>query len=178
MQYMARMLWVWAIGIFAIFCGVGCMATSGQNNHYGDDDVRSQVEAEFGPLTEEQIAGFERELETQYRQLDLAYSEYDRVRQAPPGQVKHDHEEHRLHRRLMRRHRTLARLHEDRLWLYMDRQGSQWDDRGLAEMHRAASRWHELRFRDDGEGIEEQDEELEALRRQIEGTGPLAVPDS
>ena len=149
-------------------CTFACATDESANND--DNDTRQQIEAEFGPLGDEHIAGFERELSAQYRQLQIHYDAYDQVRRAPSEQVNNDHEEHRLHRKMKRRHQTLARLHEDRMWLTIAQDGSASEDRQLAEAHRGAARWHEARFEDDGVGVEEQDAELEVLRTQFENS--------
>lgn len=124
-----------------------------------------QEEGEFGSLTAAQVEAFERELRHQYSQLDVHYEDYDRVRQAG-HQARGDFEEHRIHRKLIRRHQTLARLHEERMWLRKT-DASQEEDKGMAELHRKAASWHEEHFKDDGEGVVGQDEELEALRREL-----------
>lgn len=159
-----------------LWAGAGC-ATTGDD---GDDgathsEMRQQIEEEFGALTDEQIDSFERELAAQYRQLELTYRDYDRLRGASPEEVEQNHDEHRTHRRLKRRHQTIARLHEDRLWLFAAEGESSSSDRHLSEAHRAAARWHEKRFDEDGQGIVEQDSELEVLRHSLHEAQPAGV---
>lgn len=156
------MLWLISAGC------AGTNNTAGEFGEHTDSDVRAQVEAQFGELTDDQIEAFERELNGQYDQLFVTYDRYDAVRKAPEGVAADDHDEHRLHRKLKRRHRTLARLHEDRMWLHLDGGEPSAEDRQLAQAHRGAARWHEERFREDGAGVEEQDAELELLRDQLE----------
>lgn len=164
--------WAMLVAIFAVACVNHNQVEGDDRLRSAGDDPRQEIEDEFGPLSEEQIAGFEREITSQYRQLNLTYVEYDRLRNAPDEQVRENHDEHRLHRKLKRRHRTLARLHEDRMWLHVSRDGPSSDDRHLAEAHRAAAEWHGERFIPGGEGIDDQDDELELLRDQIESVGP------
>ena len=172
-----RFVAIAAAGSMLVFILWGC-ATENDSDRSDDrqfNDTRQQIEDEFGPLNESQIAGFEREILSQYGQLQIHYEEFDQVRNASSDEVAGDHEEHRLHRKLKRRHRTLARLHEDRMWLHVSREGPSANDRQLAEAHRAAANWHETRFRADGMGIDDQDAELEALREQIDAARPDAV---
>ncbi len=165
MKHRVGVLVLFVCMVVVIGAGVGCGVDS-PNRSDDDDDMRHQIEEEFGALTDDQIEGFESELEAQYRHLRSTYERYDEARTAAN---EGDHDAHRLHRKLKRRHRTLARLHEDRLWLYArDNQASPADDRGLAESHRAAAKWHQDRYRDDGTGVEDQDTDLEALRDHLE----------
>lgn len=164
------------VGLVALLVA-GCATTNDEvsDRQATSDDTRQQIEEEFGVLTDEQIASFERELAAQYRQLELTYDAYDELREASPQEVEHNHQEHRTHRRLKRRHQTLARLHEDRMWLHaVDGQAAS-EDRHLAEAHRAAARWHEARFEEDGNGIVDQDSQLEVLRHSIHEAQPEGV---
>ena len=166
-----------ALSVAVLVWSAGCAANEGerQDDVAQNQDVRQEVEEEFGVLTDDQIAGFEKELAAQYRQLALTYENYDRLRLAAAGEVDENHEEHRTHRRLKRRHETLARLHEDRMWLHAADGGPSSDDQHLSEAHRAAARWHDERFDDDGDGVVEQDSELEVLRNSIHDAQPEGV---
>lgn len=166
----------WAI-LSVLLLAWGCTSST-QGISDGEapgDDVRQQIEEEFGVLTEDQIASFERELAAQYRQLELTYNDFDALRGAAPEELENSHEEHRTHRRLKRRHQRLARLHEDRMWLHAKDGRKSSEDRHLAEAHRAAASWHEERFEADGVGVVEQDSELEVLRRTIHHSQPAGV---
>lgn len=144
----------------------GCAANNANQAAADDNDLRQQIEDEFGALTDEQIEGFEREIQSQYVQLQRTYEQFDEAQNAAG---EGDHDQHRLHRKLKRRHQTLARLHEDRLWLNVNRgRNATQDDRRLAEAHRSAARWHEQRFQDNGVGVEDQDSELEVIRDQLQ----------
>lgn len=153
----------------------GCGATGGINNNNEENqqnDARQQVEEEFGAITDEQIAAFEREIVSQYRQLQMAYAEYDERLDNAHDSATDDGDENRLHRRLQRRHQTLGRLHEDRMWLHVGSEGPSTDDRHLAEIHRAAARWHEEHFDDDASVLVEPDTDLEIIRDEIIRVGP------
>lgn len=144
---------------------MGC-ASHGGNQNESADDVRQEVDSEFGELSEDHIDAFKRELQIQYRHLGTHYEEFDALRHS--HSAANTHEDHRIHRKLKRRHLTLARLHEERTWLYLDDDGPTVDDRHLAEAHRAAAKWHDERFEEDGIGVAAQDRELGTLRQRLE----------
>lgn len=131
----------------------------------GDEGtVQQEVDAEFGPLTESQVAAFEREIQTQYEQLRLTYGDYDRLRQADATGGQRE-QAAPIHQRLMRRHRQLARLHEERLWLYQG--AGPGDDQSLAKTHRRAARWHEKQTSRNVQAVAPQDDDLANLRQDL-----------
>lgn len=125
------------------------------------------MNSQRGKLTNQQIQGFEREIDAQYRQLDRHYRDYEEVLGGAAIDLEPG-EENRLHRKLKRRHLTLARLHEEREALNLHGADGQLRDRDLAYLHRAASSWHEKRFDPDRPGVVPPDLELRVLRGEVD----------
>ncbi len=158
------------IAVSAIFWSLSCVHSSqskGAPAAAGEGNPPQMMNFERGKLTNQQIQGFEREIEAQYRQLDRHYRDYEQVLQGAEIDLEFG-EENRLHRKLKRRHLTLARLHEERVALNLYGADGQRRDRDLAYLHRASSSWHENRFDPDRPGVAPLDVELRVLRREVD----------
>ena len=157
----------------------GCMgtATTGQ---VVEDGPRDQVEREFGPINDEQIAGFEREVQFQYRDLYRTYDKFDEVAPTTPREQAEASDDdakerlERLHRQLQRRHERLAHLHQDRMWFDLRRDGPSQVDRELAEAHREAAQWHQRREAAGLASGPPYPEELQVIREVIRRQAPAS----
>ncbi|WP_146618169.1 hypothetical protein [Lujinxingia litoralis] len=158
------------IGLGLVAC-VGCQ--SGPRGGYGGGPPPGSsaqvVDEEFGPLSQEQIEGFHRELMSQYSQLDLQYERYDEAmaRAQRDGLIAMPAEIAEQHERLGRRHLGLARHHEDRLLLELGDDEARGVDRELAEINRALGSWHQGRSTAAQIPTEEESDQLWLLREEL-----------
>lgn len=141
----------WGIALIALLLVAACQssppAMGGTGGGPTEGSSSRMIDEEFGPLSQEQIEGFHREMLSQYSQLDLQYERYDealiQAQQdalvAMPAELAEEHE------RIARRHLGIARHHEDRLLLDLGDEQSRINDRELAEINRALGSWHQNR---------------------------------
>lgn len=170
---MTRPLYL-GIALCALLASAACQSgPRGGNAGYGggpvDRSSSQTVDDEFGPLSQEQIAGFHREVISQYSQLDLQYEAYDAaVDQAQrdalvamPAELAEQHE------RIARRHLGIARHHEDRLLLELGDDQARVSDRELAEINRALGAWHQNRSTAAQIPTEEEFDSMWLLRQEL-----------
>ena len=158
-----------AMVIILLVITIGC-AGSGQTLDASTEIEKSTMNSS---ISKQLLQTFEREISLQYRQLEIHYTHFDLVQN---GGAHHfdGNEEHRLHRKLMRRHRTLARHHEEKMRIYGQNSRLAEKEATLAELHRRASRWHEERFQENGQGVISEDRQLKGIRKElIKHTGNL-----
>ncbi|TXD38164.1 hypothetical protein FRC98_04495 [Lujinxingia vulgaris] len=138
---------VLSVLLLSAACQSGPSAAGGTGGGPIEGSSSSVIDEEFGPLSQEQIEGFHREILSQYSQLDLQYERFDaalaQAQQdalvAMPAELAEEHE------RIARRHLGIARHHEDRLLLELGEGEARTNDRELAEINRALGSWHQNR---------------------------------
>ncbi|RVU42668.1 hypothetical protein EA187_15890 [Lujinxingia sediminis] len=159
--------------LIALFMSTACQsgpsAVGGTGGGPIEGSTSQVIDEEFGPLSQEQIEGFHREILSQYTQLDLQYERYDaaliQAQQdalvAMPAELAEEHE------RIARRHLGIARHHEDRLLLELGDDQARTNDGELAEINRALGSWHQNRSTAAQLPTEEEIDQMWLLREEL-----------